>query len=110
MGYCYTWRAWFIWNHKRWRRDDTGEIYRLAKKTVRSIAVEAATIDDSDRRKSLFQWSLKSEGKKEIGYMVALAESEPGIAMRTDDWDRDGWLFNTNSGTIDLRSGKLRPH
>ncbi len=36
------------------------------------------------------------------------AQSERGVTARTDEWDRDGWLFNTASGTIDLRTGELR--
>ncbi|MBN8936800.1 MAG: hypothetical protein J0I13_11085, partial [Rhizobiales bacterium] len=31
-------------------------------------------------------------------------------ATRTENWDADPWLLNTPAGTVDLRTGKLRPH
>jgi putative DNA primase/helicase len=42
--------------------------------------------------------------------MTWLARSEPGIPSRLVDFDADGWLFNVANGTIDLRTGELRPH
>jgi putative DNA primase/helicase len=110
IRYCYPWRSWFIWDGIRWRRDDTGEIFRLAKKTIQAIVAEAAETEDEDRRKALVQWAMKSEGKKPIEYMVTLAQSEPGIAVRADEWDRDDWALNVQNGTVDLKAGTLRPH
>ena len=37
IRYCPPRKAWFIWDGKRWRLDETGEIYRFAKRTVRGI-------------------------------------------------------------------------
>jgi putative DNA primase/helicase len=42
--------------------------------------------------------------------MIALARSEPGIAVGPADLDADPWLLNVRNGTIDLRTGDLRPH
>jgi putative DNA primase/helicase len=42
--------------------------------------------------------------------MVALAESEPSIAIVADDLDADPWKLNVANGTVDLRSGELRRH
>jgi putative DNA primase/helicase len=110
IRYCHAWRAWFVWDGKRWRRDDTGEIFRLAKKTVQAIGTEASQIEDDAKWKALLKWALQSEGKKQIEYMVFLAQSEPGIAVRTDAWDADDWALNVQNGTVDLKTGKLRPH
>jgi putative DNA primase/helicase len=42
--------------------------------------------------------------------MIALARSHPGIPVTLEEFDRDPWLLNVANGTIDLRTGKLRPH
>src|SRR5206468_11054248 len=40
----------------------------------------------------------------------SLARSEPGIPVTPDELDRDPWLFNVRNGTLNLRTGNLRPH
>jgi P4 family phage/plasmid primase-like protien len=42
--------------------------------------------------------------------MLALARSEPGIPILPGELDGDPWLLNVLNGTIDLRTGTLRPH
>lgn len=41
-----------------------------------------------------------------------MARSEPEILVvkYADTFDRDPWLLNVSNGTVDLRTGKLRPH
>src|SRR5262249_31776513 len=42
--------------------------------------------------------------------LIAVAQSEPGIAVQVDELDSDPWLLNTQNGTLDLKTGKLRAH
>jgi len=42
--------------------------------------------------------------------MVQLAGSEEGIPVTPDELDADPYLLNVQNGTIDLRTGVLRPH
>ena len=42
--------------------------------------------------------------------MIELAKAEPGLAILSAQFDADPWLFNVENGTINLRSGELRPH
>jgi putative DNA primase/helicase len=42
--------------------------------------------------------------------MIELAKSETGMSLRPDQFDTDPLLLNCVNGTIDLRTGKLRPH
>jgi putative DNA primase/helicase len=39
-----------------------------------------------------------------------LTEAKPYLAIGMDDLDRDPWLINCQNGTLDLRTGKLKPH
>ncbi len=41
--------------------------------------------------------------------MIAAARTEEGIAVTPSAFDRDPWLLNVANGTLDLRSGVLRP-
>ena len=110
LHYCHPWGKWMFWDGRRWRIDTIGEVVRRAKDTVRQIYVEASRELDDDRREALVKHALKSESKERIAAMISLAESELGIPVVPDDLDRDPWLLNCPNGTLDLRTGELRPH
>ncbi len=57
LRYCYSWGCWFVWDGRRWLRDDSGGVVRLAKETVRSIYAEAAEEDDRKERQGLAGWA-----------------------------------------------------
>ena len=59
LRYCYQSKKWLLWDGVRWRNDNTGEIYRKAKRTVQSIYSEASGESDSDRRKQTASWGLE---------------------------------------------------
>jgi hypothetical protein len=52
IRYCHPWKAWLVWDGRRWLRDQTGAVTRMAKKTVQAIADEALGCDDDDERKA----------------------------------------------------------
>lgn len=68
------------------------------------------TAEDLDHRKKLAQWALTSEKRDKIAAMLHLAEAEKDVVILPEDMDADPWLFNVRNGTLDLRTGQLRPH
>ncbi|HZP97250.1 MAG TPA: phage/plasmid primase, P4 family [Candidatus Limnocylindria bacterium] len=103
-------RQWHVWDGRRWRTDDTGEIERRAKDTARAIYREAEAATSAARRKELASHAVRSEAASKIAAMITLAQSDARVALRADDLDAEPWLLNVSNGTIDLRSGALRPH
>jgi putative DNA primase/helicase len=90
-----------------WRMDRTGEVMRLAKATGESIRDEQAAADSSnnfveERGKHYF----KTQERKSLVSMLALAQSEPPIPATPEDFDRDPLLLNCQNGTLALREGK----
>jgi P4 family phage/plasmid primase-like protien len=109
IRYCHPWARWLVYDGRRWTVDDSGEITRRAKETVQAIYAEATTADD-EQRKALAKWAIQSENERRIKSMIELAKSELGVPVQPDELDQDPWLLNTKSGTVDLRTSKLRPH
>lgn len=110
LHHCPSWRSWFCWDGRRWRRDTTGEVYRRAQETVRALGQEAFDSPDPDLHKRLVPWALKSESRERIEAMVALARSFAEVAVTLEQFDADPWLLNVENGTLDLRTGELREH
>jgi putative DNA primase/helicase len=108
LRYCHPWRTWLVWTGKRWAKDDTGWVHRLAKQTVRRIYREAAAATDEEGRKALAKHAARSESGARIKELVDLARSD--VPVKPNELDTDPWLLNVANGTIDLRTGELRPH
>src|SRR5215207_4109945 len=108
LRYCWLWRKWLVWDGKRWVKDDTGEVYRLAKETVSSNYREAAAAPNDETRKEIGKHASRSEAGARIKEMVDLARSD--VPVMPDELDTSPDLLNTESGTIDLRTGELREH
>jgi putative DNA primase/helicase len=110
VRYCWPWSKWLVWNGRFWSHDDTGKIHRLAEATVRAMYEAAARSPQEERRKVLGGWAVKCESHERRAKMLASAQAIEGIPIRPEDMDRDPWLLNVRNGTIDLRTGTVRPH
>lgn len=102
--------GWLVWDGKRWLRDTTGEVERLAKATVRSIYAEAKDATNADDREKIAKHAVASERRQLIAAMMALAETELPIAAEAKVFDSNPWLLSAENGTVDLRTGELRQH
>ncbi len=110
MRYCAALGGWLVWDGKRWTPDETGQVERYAKETVQSIYIEASEQRDEHTRAELGRHAARSESAARIGAMIELARTEPGVMVTADAFDADAWLLNVANGTLDLRTGALRPH
>ena len=109
LRWCEDWKAWFVWCGTHWQRDNTQSVTAMAKDTVRAIPDEARGNPDSDQWKRLMRHAVMSEGAGRIEAMVKLARAERGIALTPDRFDVDGWSLPCANGTLNLRTGELRP-
>ncbi|HEY5373886.1 MAG TPA: phage/plasmid primase, P4 family [Polyangiaceae bacterium] len=110
IRYCPPRKRWLIWEGQRWLLDETGEINRRAKSTVRAIYEEAAACRVDDIRKAIAKHAGDSEKASRVAAMIMLAQSEKDIAVLPNQLDADPWKLNVQNGTVDLKTGKLGPH
>lgn len=110
---------WYSWDSRRWIVDES-EVYRYACQLSRIVHAEAAAMrakvsaDVSangkfeEIAKALDKWAAKCEMKATIEAAVGLARKM--LTVEGGLLDRDPWLLNCRNGTVDLRTGELRPH
>jgi putative DNA primase/helicase len=120
LRYCPPWRTFLIWDGKRWKVDVAGDAVGLVKKsikslfdaTVREIARVGHTADKETIAKlqATLRHCTRWESAGRVEASLQMLQSEPGIPVLPDDLDKSPWLLNVDNGTIDLRTGELRPH
>ena len=103
------WKSWLVWRDGHWRRDDDGEIMRLAKATVEGMYAEAAGIADEGERTALRKHALKCQSAQRLAAMVELAKTERAVVLPVSTIDTDPLLLGVENGVIDLRTGRFRP-
>lgn len=111
LRYCYEWEKWLVWDGRRWQPDNSGEIVRRAKETIRSIKIEAAKIDNNaDLQKAMEDHARKSAKKSSFQGMCWIAAAEDGTAVQPSQLDADTDLLNFRNCTLDLRTFETHPH
>lgn len=102
--------SWLHWDGHRWAEDMTGETQRRAKAVVDAMVTKIATVASQDARKKLFQHWMRSQSAGRLEAMVAVARTEPNMAVLVRELDADPLALNTKSGVINLATGALTPH
>lgn len=134
LRYCHPWNSWLTWLGTHWHRDDSGEVMRRARDTVQHIIQDArawmerlapqmeqaalagdmATLEAVKAKQGqatkLFAHGAKSLADTRLKALLSQAQSWEGIPVAPDALDADRWLLNCTNGTLDLRTGTLRPH
>lgn len=112
IRYIDPWRKFLVYDGVRWLIDDLRRVERWAKEAVPDLILDEARRlpAGSDERSEHLSWSLKSESNMRIKATTEQLKSEAVIAATFDRLDRDPWSLNVLNGTVDLRTGGLRPH
>jgi putative DNA primase/helicase len=94
LRYCHDSGAWFRWDSSRWKR----ERRKLAFHYARHLARTANIKEERGPAKASTAAGVEK-----------FAQADPRLATESEQWDRDIWLLATPGGTVDLRTGDLRP-
>ncbi len=104
IRYVNDYKAWFIWKKNYWKRDNDGEIMRLAADTVEAMFDQAQEMADADARAKFRKFILQSQGRRYLENMVALARWDAHVVLATDALDADPMLLGVQNGVINLNT------
>lgn len=102
--------AWLVWDGRRWAGDDKGAHMEAAKATVEALLTRAHAQSAGDEREKLLRHAVASRTAQRLRAIPQLASTDPRVARRPDEFDRDPLALNALNGTVDLATGELRPH
>lgn len=109
LVYCTERKSYYVWNGQQWQFDEFVEVEKRAEKTILEAFGEAKHITDADKRKAFLRFVNGSLSRAALANMMHLAKKKVR-QVSANDFDRDPWALNTENGTVDLRTGALRPH
>lgn len=92
---------WLTWDGHRWKFDDLGTVHEHAKNTILDIDPG----DDNNAAKH----RTRSLSRRAVEAMVALARTDPAVAVLPDQLDAHPYHLCTPGGVVDLRTGTLTP-
>jgi putative DNA primase/helicase len=102
-------KSFLVWDSTRFRRDDIGMADLLAKNTVLGMRDLVTTGPGRQQMEMHRTWlNLQTAGR--VSGILKLASTEPGVPVRPEELDADPNVLNCRNGTVDLRTGELRPH
>jgi putative DNA primase/helicase len=98
--YCHEWGKWLRWMDGRWANERTLAVFDLARALTREVS---APIRDQ-------KLAARIRNAATVAAIVSLARADRAHARVPEDFDADAWTLNTPTGTVDLRTGTMRPH
>lgn len=97
LAFCHDRGAWLEFDGSIWRQSRTHIAFHYARELARHLGA-------SDRS------AIAALGKVAFAAGVeTFAQRDPVFARNSEHWDQDPWLLGTPAGTVDLRSGNVRP-
>lgn len=98
-------RGWFRWDGTRWSPAKATELVRPIASAVKDLAGE---------------WTAQGRTAQDVGKLLAILDTpktnriidalKAVLLTDADDLDAHPHLLNAANGTVDLRTGELRPH
>lgn len=99
LRYCHSTGRWHVWTGSHWRKEESKLAFNWAREICRA---RAASDPRSTAAKALAKAATAAAVER-------FAQADRAFAVTADVWDLDPWLLGTPGGTVDLRTGELRP-
>ncbi len=111
---------WMLWTGSRWQVDTVGTVVECMKEVARHMtdveapAMHALSQEQGDyfsaQAKELRDMGKRLHNSHTLDGAIRMARSVEALVVEGSKFDADPLLLNCLSGTIDLRSGSVRPH
>ena len=101
---------WLLWSGKHWGEDKANRLYSWVNKSARLRREAADLIEDEDVRKTALTHARRSESYRSRQATIEQMKAFTPWVKVSDAFDTDLWALTVDNGTIDLQTGRIRPH
>src|SRR5262249_12785461 len=94
--------GWHYWDGARWCADEKEvRVRSYAKDTVRALYESAKrfSFEQANDAAERIRRAQRSHDAPRVNAMVAMAQSEPAVRAKPEEFDADLWSFNVANGT-----------
>ncbi|KPF86875.1 hypothetical protein IP83_07580, partial [Novosphingobium sp. AAP93] len=91
--FCHTSGKWFLFNGNHWETDGTKRVNYMVREIIRELSAGATSFNKSSV----------------INGVEKMLQSQPTHSVESSYWDAHTYLLGTPNGTVDLKTGDLRP-
>jgi putative DNA primase/helicase len=89
---------WYRWTETRWEKNETKFVFNQIREMCREFVIFAPK-----KVKGIITKASTSSAVERF------CQADPIFAVTSELWDRDHFLLGTPGGTVDLRTGEIRP-
>jgi putative DNA primase/helicase len=108
LRFVVPWNRWLVWDGARWSPDTDGYVPRCMKVIAREIHTALIRAPKADP--DMLRAAKRAESNSGVKGALALASTEPEIAITPDKLDAHPYLLNCHNGVVDLRTGDWLAH
>jgi len=108
--YCPPEDQFYIWDGKRWCKDDMNVIWELAFETIKNIAkIEIEGLNGEEVTK-LMELARVSFSNVKIKGMISCLKTQSEVKVNPDYFDKNPYVLCCKNGTLDLLNMEFREH
>jgi putative DNA primase/helicase len=98
LRYDHDARTWYSWAGSHWKRDGIQQAFRYARELGREQSERGNDVEKKFVRRTAFAAGVEK-----------FAQTDEAFAVTSEVWDQNPYFVGTPGGTIDLKTGRLRP-
>lgn len=110
IRYIPAWERWMVWNGKFWERKKSKQMTEYVREMTRNMRKSAEAMGKIKESAVLMEFAAKTESYPKMMACINIAENDPKIQAKPEDFDKDDLLINLQNGIYDMREKKFIPH
>lgn len=110
LRYCTDQGQWFVFDGQRWVPGSADQVVPSVIRLAKTRYQLAAQTSDPDVSRRLAREGHRLETTSAVHQVITMAQTLPDLRAETSAFNHDAFLLNVDNGTLDLKTGALRPH